>query len=51
MTTLQDIRICKSCGNVFSKKAGVSIITECPQCKGTSFESMEFAVEEESSQE
>ena len=38
MITLDELRICKSCGNVFSKKAGVTIITECPQCKGTSFE-------------
>ncbi|WP_179372226.1 hypothetical protein [Nitrosopumilus ureiphilus] len=38
MTTLDELRICKSCGNVFSKKAGVTIITECPQCKGISFE-------------
>ncbi|MDH3313715.1 MAG: hypothetical protein OEM28_11295 [Nitrosopumilus sp.] len=38
MATLDQLRICKSCGNVFSKKAGVTIITECPQCKGTSFE-------------
>lgn len=38
MITINELRICKSCGNVFSKKAGVTIITECPQCKGTSFE-------------
>jgi len=51
MTTLQDIRVCKSCGNVFSKKAGVSIIIECPQCKGTSFEPMKSSIGEEISQE
>lgn len=38
MTTLNELRVCKSCGNVFSKKAGVTIIIECPQCKETSFE-------------
>jgi len=38
MITLNELRICKSCGNVFSKKAGVTNITECPQCKGISFE-------------
>ncbi|WP_182130099.1 hypothetical protein [Nitrosopumilus sp. b3] len=38
MATLDELRVCKSCGNVFSKKAGVTNITECPQCKGTSFE-------------
>ncbi|QUC64151.1 hypothetical protein NsoK4_06815 [Nitrosopumilus sp. K4] len=38
MATLDQLRICKSCGNVFSKKAGATNITECPQCKGTSFD-------------
>lgn len=38
MVTLDQLRVCKSCGNVFSKKAGASNITECPQCKATSFE-------------
>jgi Zn finger protein HypA/HybF involved in hydrogenase expression len=38
MTTLSELRACKSCGNVFTKKAGVVIITSCPQCDGTSFD-------------
>jgi len=38
MVSLEHLRTCKSCGNVFSKKAGATNITECPQCKGTSFE-------------
>ena len=38
MVSFEELRICKSCGNIFSKKAGVTIITECPQCKGISFE-------------
>ena len=38
MGSLSELRICKSCGNVFSKKAGVTIITSCPQCDGTSFD-------------
>ena len=38
MITIEDIRVCKSCGNLFSKKAGVTIILECPQCKGTSLD-------------
>ncbi|HSB84350.1 MAG TPA: hypothetical protein VLD64_07685 [Nitrosarchaeum sp.] len=38
MITLNDLRVCKLCGNIFSKKAGVTIISSCPQCKGTSFE-------------
>ena len=42
MTTLSELRVCKSCGNVFSKKAGVTIITECPHCKGISFEQIQL---------
>ena len=38
MVSLEQLRVCKNCGNVFSKKAGATNITECPQCKGTSFE-------------
>lgn len=38
MVALTELRVCKSCGNVFSKKAGITNITECPQCKGISFE-------------
>ncbi|MGY5143685.1 MAG: hypothetical protein ACW9XH_04305 [Candidatus Nitrosopumilus sp. bin_32a] len=40
MTTLSELRACKSCGNVFTKKAGVVIITSCPQCKGISFDTI-----------
>ena len=43
MVLLDEIRVCKTCGNVFSKKAGVAIITECPQCKGTNFEPVDIA--------
>jgi predicted Zn-ribbon and HTH transcriptional regulator len=42
MVNLEELRVCKLCGNVFSKKAGVTIITECPQCKGTSFEPVDI---------
>jgi len=38
MTTLSELRVCKSCGNVFSKKAGVTIINSCPHCDGLSFD-------------
>ncbi|MCV0399249.1 MAG: hypothetical protein K5785_04535 [Nitrosarchaeum sp.] len=38
MVTFDELRVCKSCGNVFSKKTGVTIIAECPQCKGISFD-------------
>lgn len=41
MVSIDQLRVCKSCGNVFSKKAGVSIITECPQCGGSNFDSVE----------
>ncbi|MCV0409344.1 hypothetical protein [Nitrosopumilus sp.] len=48
MVNLEYLRVCKSCGNVFSKKAGATNITECPQCKGTSFEQI---ITEESSED
>lgn len=38
MVQISDLRVCKNCGNVFSKNAGVTNIIECPQCKGISFE-------------
>jgi len=40
MITLNQLRVCKSCGNVFAKKAGVSIITSCPHCDGVSFDTI-----------
>ncbi|MDH3395894.1 MAG: zinc ribbon-containing protein [Nitrosopumilus sp.] len=40
MTSLSELRVCKSCGNVFSKKAGVTIITGCPHCDGTNFDTV-----------
>ncbi|MDH5568464.1 MAG: DNA repair protein RadA [Nitrosopumilus sp.] len=46
MATIDELRVCKSCGNVFSKKAGVTIITECPQCNSTSFEQIEIGPSE-----
>jgi len=45
MGSLSELRICKSCGNVFSKKAGVTIITSCPQCDGTSFDTIGLGTE------
>ena len=47
MTSIKELRVCKSCGNVFSKKAGSTIIIECPQCKETNFEPVELEIEEE----
>jgi len=40
MVSLDELRVCKSCGNVFSKKAGVTNILECPQCKETNFDTI-----------
>lgn len=42
MTSLSELRVCKLCGNVFSKRAGVTIISSCPQCKGTSFDTVDI---------
>ncbi|MHA7647885.1 hypothetical protein [Nitrosopumilus sp. S4] len=42
MTTLSELRACKSCGNVFTKKAGVTIITSCPHCDGTNFDTIDL---------
>ncbi|HUT06271.1 MAG TPA: hypothetical protein VMW74_06245 [Nitrosopumilaceae archaeon] len=40
MASLSELRVCKLCGNVFSKSTGVAIITSCPQCDGTSFDTI-----------
>jgi len=42
MTTLSDLGVCKLSGNVFSKWVGVTIGSSCPQCQGTSFETVEI---------
>jgi len=42
MTTLSELRACKSCGNVFTKRAGVTIITSCPQCDNTNFDTVDL---------
>ena len=41
MILVNELRVCKSCGNVFSKKAGISNITSCPQCNETNFDYVE----------
>lgn len=41
MTVLSELRVCKSCGNVFSRKAGVTIISSCPHCDGISFDTID----------
>ena len=46
MVTLSELRVCKICGNVFSKRAGVTIISGCPQCKGTSFDTVDVNKEQ-----
>lgn len=40
MITLSELRTCKSCGNVFTKRAEVTIITSCPQYVGTNFDTV-----------
>ncbi|MFB5620896.1 MAG: hypothetical protein ACE5RC_07185 [Nitrosopumilus sp.] len=45
MTTLSELRACKSCGNVFTKKAGVTMITSCPHCDGTNFDTVDIGEE------
>lgn len=46
MVSIKDLRVCKYCGNVFSSKADSTNIIECPQCKGTSFQSIMMETEE-----
>lgn len=46
LVMLDDLRVCKLCGNIFSKRAGVTIIIECPQCKGTNFDSVTISNDE-----
>jgi len=41
MTTLGELRACKSCENVFTRRAGVTIISSCPQCDGTNFDTID----------
>lgn len=41
MVTLSDLRACKTCGNVFSIQAGVTKISNCPQCDRTNFDIIE----------
>lgn len=48
MVTLVELRVCKLCGNVFSKKAGSTLIIECPQCKQTNFEPIKMESDSES---
>jgi len=33
MTTLEEIKICEKCGNVFSKEIRGEKINRCPACK------------------
>ena len=40
VVSLSELRVCKSCGNVFAKRAGVTIITSCPHCDGTNFDTI-----------
>ena len=46
MVYIDDLRVCKSCGNVFSTKAGKTNIMECPQCKQSNFDKIKANYEE-----
>ncbi|MEJ2260639.1 MAG: hypothetical protein P8X83_03120 [Nitrosopumilaceae archaeon] len=46
MVSISELRVCKGCGNIFSKKAGVTNILECPQCKQTNFDTVSLDPEE-----
>ena len=41
MVTFSELRVCKVCGNVFSTRAGVAKISNCPQCDRTDFDTIE----------
>ena len=32
MITLEDLKICENCGNIFSKKILSKIVSRCPAC-------------------
>ena len=36
--SINELCVCKFCKNVFTKKAGITIITSCPHCDGTNFD-------------
>jgi predicted nucleic acid-binding Zn-ribbon protein len=40
MVIFSELRICKTCGNVFSTLAGVVKISNCPQCARTDFDTI-----------
>ena len=46
MVSIDDLRVCKSCGNVFSAKAGKTNILECSQCKQSNFDKIKVDYEE-----
>jgi predicted Zn-ribbon and HTH transcriptional regulator len=41
MVTFSELRACKTCGNVFSTRIGVSKISNCPQCDRTDLDIIE----------
>jgi predicted Zn-ribbon and HTH transcriptional regulator len=45
MVSFNDLLACRSCGSVFSKWAGISQISKCPNCKSEDFDTIEEAKE------
>ena len=38
MLSIGELCVGKSCGNIFVKRAGLTIITGCPHCDGRNFD-------------
>lgn len=35
------IRICDNCGNIYYRKAGMTLISNCPVCKKSNYQEVE----------
>ena len=36
------IRVCKSCGNIYGRKAGMKVVNSCPFCRSSDKEQYEI---------